>query len=51
MGRLEEGEANLDAIYAKQDVVKLCRDFYRGIGLPIDLVIEKSGNDFASRAI
>src|SRR5207249_11850257 len=29
--------------------VKLCRDFYRGIGLPIDLVIEKSGNDFAPR--
>jgi peptidyl-dipeptidase A len=39
---------NLDAIYAKQDLVQLCRDFYRGIGLPIDRVIEKTG-DFSPR--
>jgi peptidyl-dipeptidase A len=42
-------EADLDKIYAKLDLVKLCRDFYRGINLPIDLVIEKSNNDFAPR--
>jgi peptidyl-dipeptidase A len=40
-------KADLDKIYAQQDLVRLCRDFYRGIGLPIDLVIDKSGNDFA----
>jgi peptidyl-dipeptidase A len=40
-------KADLDKIYAAQDLVKLCRDFYRGIGLPIDLVIERTGNDFA----
>ena len=40
--------ANLDAVYAKQDLIKLCRDFYRSIDLPIDLVIEKTG-DFAPR--
>lgn len=38
--------ADLDAVYADQDIVRLCREFYRGIGLPIDLVIEKTG-DFA----
>ncbi len=38
--------ANLDAIYANQDLVRLCREFYRGIDLPIDRVIEKTG-DFA----
>jgi peptidyl-dipeptidase A len=37
-------KADLDKIYASQDLVKLCRDFYRGIGLPIDLVIERSGD-------
>ena len=42
-------KANLDDIYAKQDLVQLCREFYRGIDLPIDLVIEKTGNDFAPR--
>ncbi len=42
-------KANLDTIYADQDLVRLCRDFYKGIGLPIDLVIEKSGNDFTPR--
>ncbi len=40
-------KADLDKLYASQDLVRLCRDFYRGIGLPIDLVIEKTGNDFA----
>ncbi|MBI2808125.1 MAG: M2 family metallopeptidase [Planctomycetes bacterium] len=42
-------KADLDKIYAKQDLIALCREFYRGIDLPIDLVIEKSGNDFAPR--
>jgi len=42
-------KADLDAVYANADLTKLCRDFYKGIGLPIDLVIEKSGNDFAPR--
>ncbi|MSU78104.1 MAG: peptidase M3 [Gemmataceae bacterium] len=42
-------KADLDKIYAQQDLIKLCRDFYRGIDLPIDLVIEKTGNDFAPR--
>jgi peptidyl-dipeptidase A len=41
-------EADLDAIYAKLDLVDLCRKFYRGIDLPIDLVIERTG-DFAPR--
>ena len=43
-------KADLDKIYATADLVKLCRDFYRGIGLPIDLVIERSNNDFAPKA-
>lgn len=42
-------KADLDKIYAGADIVKLCRDFYRGIDLPIDLVIEKSNNDFAPK--
>jgi peptidyl-dipeptidase A len=42
-------KADLDKVYEKQDLVHLCREFYRGINLPIDLVIEKSGNDFAPR--
>jgi peptidyl-dipeptidase A len=37
---------NLDGIYSKLDLIKLCRDFYRSIDLPIDRVIEKTG-DFA----
>ncbi len=40
-------KADLDKIYAQQDLIKLCRDFYRGIDLPIDLVIERTNNDFA----
>jgi peptidyl-dipeptidase A len=35
-------EANLDAPYAKADLLKLCRDFYAGIGLPIDRVLARS---------
>ncbi len=35
-------DANLDSVYAKVDVLKICRDFYGGIGLPIDDVIQRS---------
>src|SRR5262249_45104719 len=35
-------EANLDAPYDRADIVKLCQDFYRGIGLPVDDVIARS---------
>jgi peptidyl-dipeptidase A len=42
-------KADLDKIYEKQDLIALSRDFYKGIGLPIDLVIEKTGNDFLPR--
>src|SRR5882724_7903713 len=42
-------KADLDKTYATQDPIKLCRDFYRGIGLPIDLVIERTNNDFAPK--
>src|SRR5262249_45722385 len=38
--------ANLDSIYAKQDLIQLCRDFYKSIDLPIDRVIERT-RDFA----
>jgi peptidyl-dipeptidase A len=34
--------ADFDAVYAKADILKLCRDFYAGIGLPIDDVIARS---------
>jgi peptidyl-dipeptidase A len=34
--------ADLDAAYAKLDILKLCRDFYAGLGLPIDDVIARS---------
>ncbi len=33
---------DLDAAYAKLDILKLCRDFYAGLGLPIDDVIARS---------
>lgn len=33
---------DLDAVYQKVDVIKLCRDYYAGIGLPIDDVIGRS---------
>jgi peptidyl-dipeptidase A len=39
---------NLDSIYAKQDLIQLCRDFYKSIDLPIDRVIERTG-DFAPK--
>lgn len=42
-------KADLDKIYADEDLIALCRDFYKGIDLPIDLVIEKTGNDFKPR--
>jgi peptidyl-dipeptidase A len=35
-------EANLDAPFAAADIPKVCRDFYAGIGLPVDKVIAKS---------
>ena len=35
-------DANLDAPFARADLQKLCRDFYAGIGLPIDRVLAKS---------
>ena len=34
--------ANLDAPYEKLDIVGLTRDFYAGIGLPVDRVVVKS---------
>jgi peptidyl-dipeptidase A len=34
--------ADLDAPYAKADILQLCRDFYAGIGLPIDDVLKRS---------
>jgi peptidyl-dipeptidase A len=36
--------ADLDKVFAPLDLIKLCRDFYKGIGLPIDLVIERTGD-------
>ena len=35
-------DVDLDAAYARADILKLCRDFYAGIGLPIDDVIARS---------
>lgn len=35
-------DANLDAPYAKADILKICRDFYAGVGLPIDDVLARS---------
>jgi len=34
--------ADLDAAYAKTDILKLCREFYAGIGLPVDDVLDRS---------
>jgi peptidyl-dipeptidase A len=34
--------ADFDSVYAKADILKLCRDFYAGIGLPVDDVIARS---------
>jgi peptidyl-dipeptidase A len=33
---------DLDLAYEAADILKLCKDFYEGIGLPIDDVIERS---------
>jgi peptidyl-dipeptidase A len=33
---------DFDSAYAKLDILKLCREFYAGIGLPIDDVIARS---------
>jgi peptidyl-dipeptidase A len=33
---------DLDSVYKGADILKLCRDFYAGIGLPIDDVIARS---------
>lgn len=35
-------DTDLDAPYTKADILNLCRDFYDGIGLPIDEVIANS---------
>jgi peptidyl-dipeptidase A len=35
-------EANLDAPYKNADIPKLCSDFYKGIGLPVDDVLARS---------
>ncbi|VTS05441.1 M2 family metallopeptidase [Tuwongella immobilis] len=35
-------DVSLDAPYQKADLLKLCQDFYRGIGLPIERVIARS---------
>ncbi|HEV3262785.1 MAG TPA: M2 family metallopeptidase [Gemmataceae bacterium] len=37
--------ASLDAPFAKADIPGLCRDFYAGIGLPIDDVLKRSDLD------
>lgn len=33
---------DIDAAFAKADILQICRDFYSGIGLPIDDVLERS---------
>jgi len=35
-------EVNLDEVYAGHDVVELCRDYYAGIGLPVDDILARS---------
>jgi peptidyl-dipeptidase A len=35
-------EANLDTPYKSADLLKICREFYTGIGLPIDRVLASS---------
>jgi peptidyl-dipeptidase A len=37
-------KTDLDRIYAEQDLVRLCADFYRSIDLPIDRVVEMTGD-------
>ncbi|MBI3664767.1 MAG: M3 family oligoendopeptidase [Acidobacteria bacterium] len=36
------GGVNLDAFYAKKDALKICREFYAGIGLPVEEVLKRS---------
>jgi peptidyl-dipeptidase A len=36
------GKIRFDDVYEKQDILKLARDFYAGLGLPIDDVIARS---------
>ena len=36
------GGVKLDDLYAKKDILKICRQFYDGIGLPVDDVLERS---------
>ena len=33
---------DLDAVYANVDILKVCKDYYAGIGLPVDDVIARS---------
>jgi len=35
-------DANLDEPFAKADILRLCTEFYKGIGLPIDAVLARS---------
>jgi len=35
-------EVDLDAYYADHDVVQLCRDYYAGVGLPVDDILARS---------
>ncbi|MBN1125333.1 MAG: M3 family oligoendopeptidase [Sedimentisphaerales bacterium] len=35
-------ELNLDDIYAKHDVAQLCIDYYAGVGLPVDDIMDRS---------
>jgi len=35
-------QAAADAVYAKVDIPKICREFYAGIGLPVDDVLSRS---------
>jgi peptidyl-dipeptidase A len=35
-------DTDLDTVYKTADIQKLCRDFYAGIGLPIDDVLKRS---------
>jgi len=34
--------ANLDAVYGEVDIIKVCREYFAGIGLPIDDVLARS---------
>jgi peptidyl-dipeptidase A len=38
-------QADRDSVYAALDILKLCRDYYAGIGLPIDDVLARSDLD------